>query len=78
METLTEDQKKIVMAQLRTELLKAALKLYIRECRAAGMSVDEIKAELKRAWLRMQNLTEEGFTIEQAEEIILKEEDAER
>ncbi len=77
METLTKDQKKIVMTHLRTELLKAALKLYVQECRAEGMSVDEIKAELKRCWLRVQNLTEEGFTLEQAEEIVLKEEDAE-
>jgi len=89
-ETLTADQKKVVIRQLRTELLKADLKLarievrhgnprklwtpmaiIFRECRAAGMSEDEITAELKRSWLRMQNL-EEGLTIEQAERSFLK------
>jgi len=45
--------------------------IIFRECRAAGMSEDEITAELKRSWLRMQNL-EEGLTIEQAERSFLK------
>jgi hypothetical protein len=81
MQKLTEDQKKIIRYRLLAELRNeaAALELCIvRQCTAAGMSADEIEAGLKRCWLRMQNLAEEGFTFDQAKEIILKEEDAER
>jgi len=41
--------------------------------------MDRLRTELrKRIYLRMQNLTEEGFTVEEATEIILEDGDAER
>jgi hypothetical protein len=57
------------------EQRQKALKEFVQGCRARGMSLDEMKAELRAANVRMKNLNEEGFTLEQAEEIILKEEE---
>jgi hypothetical protein len=51
----------------------AALKQYFGEAvRELGMSQEEI--ENSRIYRRMMSLQAEGFTLEQAEEIFLKEE----
>ena len=52
---------------------RAGMELFLDAAQEMGMSQEEILAEVRRHYTRMENLTEEGFTIDQADQIILKE-----